>query len=834
MLVRRLVLTVAGLWGCATVLHAQTIPQLPSCLSFEGESGAGCTVGSSFSFDFGQLFELSEIASIVNSAGEGLSFTYNFAASGGSLPPGLSLTPSGLLSGTFTQSGNFSFTITITETLDLGGQSLFNESVPIPFEMNITGYTGPQLTIAPTGLSFSLTQNAAASTQSVTVSNHGSQALQVSASASTVSGGNWLSVSPTGSIPASGFSSLAITADPSGLGPGTYSGTVTISGAGGPSSAVSVLAVVTSSQPNLLLSQTGLYFNAVSGGAASAPQTISIVNSGAGTLNFTAAASTISGGNWLSVSSSSGSSSSSAAGSVTVSVNPSALQPGTYYGTVTFSAPGAADSPQVASVVLNVVTPANSPGGSVQPAGLIFIGSVGGSNPTPQTLSITNPSPQALTFLASPFSNGNISWLNATPSSGSVAANQPATLSVTPQLQGLAAGVYLGNVSVTFVPPSGTTSMTTPQVLQIEVVLIVLPAGESPSLRSDLSPRAATCAPTQLIPVFKLLGSGFSSAVGWPTAIEVTVVDDCGNPLVDGSVTISFSSGDPALSLASIGGGNWTATWNATNVASNVTITATAQELTPALTGTALIGGTLQSNNAVPSVASGGVVSAANFLPNQPLAPGSFGAIFGSNLSNGLVGSTQLPLSQSLGGTSVVLAGEPLPLLFASSGQINVVVPYDVPVNSTQQLLVQAGSAISVPQSVVIAPALPAIFSQDSTGSGAAVFQGYGSDGTALAANSPVSAGDVIVLYCSGLGAVDPPVAAGTAAPLSPLSNTVNTVTVTIGGVQQPAQFAGLTPGFAQLYQVNVVVPSGLPSGNATVTLSVAGQQSAPVTIPIQ
>jgi uncharacterized protein (TIGR03437 family) len=264
-----------------------------------------------------------------------------------------------------------------------------------------------------------------------------------------------------------------------------------------------------------------------------------------------------------------------------------------------------------------------------------------------------------------------------------------------------------------------------------------------------------------------------------------------------------------------------------------VTITAQAQEITPALTGKAQIGGALQAN-AVPSVNSGGVVSAISFVSNQPLAPGAYAAIFGANLSQSLAGSNQFPLNTELANTSVFLNGEQLPLLFASSGQVNAVVPYDVPVNSSQQLLVQQGTAISIPQSVVIAAAQPAIVTQNGTGSGPALYGAYNSSGVGLAANSPVGAGYLVVFYCSGLGAVNPSVAAGAQTPLSPLSKTVNPVTVTIGGTAVQAEFAGLAPGFAQLYQVNAVVPKGLPSGTATVTLSVAGQTSAPVTITIQ
>jgi uncharacterized protein (TIGR03437 family) len=831
--------------GCATALSAQ-IPVFPSCLAFEGiaSGGSGCTVGSSFSYDFGGLFDFDAIAAEIN--GSGISFTYSFSLTGGELPPGITVSPSGLISGTFTQSGNYNFTISLSWTISAPSiDFMYSYSFPFSFGMDVGGYSGQQLTADPLNLNFKLTQAGAPAMQSVNLTNHGSQAAPFSASATTASGGNWLSVgSGSGSVPSFGSVALPITANPANLQPGTYSGTISVTATGAQPFNISVVAVVTGSQPNLALSQTGLFFDAVSGGTVSSPQTIAVLNSGAGTLSYSASVSTLSGGSWLSISPASGSSSASAPGAVTVSVNIAGLQAGTYYGKVSFSANGAADSPQFASVVLNLVSPANSPGGALSPSGLIFVGSAGGSNPAAKTVTVSNPSPDALTYLATPFSNGNVSWLNVTPVSGTASAGQPAMMSVQPKLQGLAAGVYIGDLSVAFLPANSSTTSATSQVLHVEVLLIVLPAGVSvPSIETTASPhqttaepRAATCTPTQLLPVFTLLGTGFSATAGWPTAIEVTVVDDCGNPLLSGagSVIVTFSSGDPALSLASIGNGSWTATWNAANAAPGITITAQAQQVQPALSGHAGIGGTLAANAAVPSVSTGGVVNAANFVANQPLAPGTFGAIFGANLAQSLVGSSTFPLSTQLGDTSVILNGEQLPLLFASTGQINTILPYDLPVNSTQQLVVQRGTSISIPQPVVITAAVPAIFTQNGAGTGAALYNLYKSNGTPLPNNSAVSAGDVVVLYAAGLGAVDHPITAGAQTPLAPLFSTTNPVTITIGGKQQTAEFAGLAPGFASLYQINAVVPSGLPSGNATVTVSASGQQSAPVTISVQ
>ena len=102
-------------------------------------------------------------------------------------------------------------------------------------------------------------------------------------------------------------------------------------------------------------------------------------------------------------------------------------------------------------------------------------------------------------------------------------------------------------------------------------------------------------------------------------------------------------------------------------------------------------------------------------------------------------------------------------------------------------------------------------------------------------ANQPVSAGDAIVIYCAGLGPVNPPVEAGSAAPLSPPAVTANPVTVTIGGTEAKVFFGGLVGGFAGLYQVNAYVPAGVKAGAAVpLVVQVAGFDSAAVTIAIK
>jgi uncharacterized protein (TIGR03437 family) len=357
----------------------------------------------------------------------------------------------------------------------------------------------------------------------------------------------------------------------------------------------------------------------------------------------------------------------------------------------------------------------------------------------------------------------------------------------------------------------------------------------APARNTPATAAASNCTPTKLLPVFTQLGANFSTVAAWPTPIEVTIVDDCGSLLTTGNVTASFSDSDPSLPLSSLEDGRWSATWQPRSSATQVVITVDASESLPPLQGTQSIGGALQANPTTPAINAGGVVSAAKSANNQPLAPGGFTSIYGVHLSAGQNPALSLPLATQLGSTQVVLGGRPLPLQYTSDGQVNAVIPYDIPPNSTQQLIVTNGPALSVPETIVIATAQPAVFAQ---GDGSGVVFGVKKGATAqilVDKDHPVSAGDAIVIYCAGLGPVSPPVAAGSAAPSSPPATTVNPVTVTIGGKTAQVFFGGLVGGFAGLYQVNAFIPKGITPGNAVpLVVTVAGFESAPVTLAIK
>lgn len=125
----------------------------------------------------------------------------------------------------------------------------------------------------------------------------------------------------------------------------------------------------TTAQPTIGVSPSSLSFTATAGGSNPANQTISITNTGGGTLNWTASDNAA----WLTVNPASG----IAPSTLTASVNISGLSAGTHNATITITATGATNSPASVPVTLTV-NPSGGGGGSE----LIINGSFeGGSNP---------------------------------------------------------------------------------------------------------------------------------------------------------------------------------------------------------------------------------------------------------------------------------------------------------------------------------------------------------------------------------------------------------------------------------------------------------------------
>jgi len=647
--------------------------------------------------------------------------------------------------------------------------------------------------------------------------------------------GSWLSASAsTVNLGPFGSTRIQIQADPGTMTPGTYSGTITIASTNPPqSTVVPVTMIVTAFSQTILIPQTGLTFFAVQGGGLPPPQTFNILNAGQGQMAWTTSVSTVSGGNWLAAFPTTGTSDASSPSvppAIRVNAFPGTLGPGIYYGSVKVTADGANNSPQVVSVVLNLLPPGSKVGPLVQPTGMIFVATAGGESPGSQAVTVQSLNTAAVTFSSGTSTSAGGNWLTALPPGGTVTAGAPATIQIQPLVDGLAAGVYRGTLTLSFSDGNSRT---------VNVVFIVTAAGAgssaaSGSVGSSAARDAAAC-PSQLSVVFTQLSAGSSVSVGFPGQVNVKVADDCGTPLVAGNVAVSFSNGDPPVALKPLNDGTWAGTWTPQNSAAQAVVTAAATDAGQKLTGTAQVSVAFQQFT-VPPVAAG-VVNAASYATQAPIAPGTLISVFGSQLSDSSAGANSLPLPVNLGGSSMVIAGAQAPLLYASNGQVNAQVPYGIQVNAGQQYVIARGSMLSVAQGLTIAAASPGVFTSDGSGKGQGDIFVAHSDFTPVLADAshPAAAGDVLVIYCIGLVEVSPALTAGMPAPLDHLSQTVNPVTVTIGGVPAPVAFAGLTPGFAGLYQVNAVVPKGVASGSAVVVaLGEAGQVSAAVTMAVK
>jgi uncharacterized protein (TIGR03437 family) len=144
---------------------------------------------------------------------------------------------------------------------------------------------------------------------------------------------------------------------------------------------------------------------------------------------------------------------------------------------------------------------------------------------------------------------------------------------------------------------------------------------------------------------------------------------------------------------------------------------------------------------------------------------------------------------------------------------------------------------------VQFAAARPGFFTLNASGSGEGIAQDISFrliSSTLSAEQNPggrtgIAPGEAVIIYATGLGAVTPAVPAGQAAVADPLSVVTGDVQLTIGGQNAVIVFKGLTPGFVSFYQINAIVPDGLPPGDAEMILTVDGVSSpAGVTLSIE
>jgi len=669
----------------------------------------------------------------------------------------------------------------------------------------------PQLEILPGSLNFQgLAGGSNPASQTLRIGNSGGGSINWTAQVTTMSGGDWLSLSrPSGSATSSAPSLVDVSVRLTGLAARLYSGTITVQNtAGGSPMVVGVFLNVLPATPVLLVGQSGLTLVGVQGGDATPGQSFAVANVGQGTMNWVletvySGTSTVST-SWLTVTPNRGANTAGTQTVITASANPGSLAPGNYYAEVRIAASGSQNSPQTVTVVLNVLATGAVPGGQVSPLGLIFVATVGGSAPPAQPLILAGAT-SGLTAIVTATTTSGGTWLDADRNVDILPGGTSLPVRAGPG--SLPPNIYLGELNIAF------SDRTTQKVSVIFVVLAPPAANPAGHLQSFSGGSAAACVPSKLLAVTRVLGSGFASSVGWPRTIEVQAIDDCGNPAPNATVLATFSNSDPPLALVGLGNGIYSGTWKPGTSADTATVTIRVN-LSPLTEAVLQVPGKISANPTAPQVGTGGVVNAASFAKGQPLSPGSIFSVFGSAMAGSTPGAAaSLPLPVTLAGASLLVGGVTVPLYYSSAGQINAQIPVELAANSRPQVVVRlslpGNNAITVPESIVLDTARPGIFLVDAQGQGVIIDL----QGRVVNSAAPATAGDVLVVYATGLGATNPRAETGKASPGDPPGVVVVQPTVTIGGISAPVQFAGLTPGLVGLYQVNVQVPAGVTPG---------------------
>ncbi|MEO7018967.1 MAG: hypothetical protein ABI234_02315 [Ktedonobacteraceae bacterium] len=351
------------------------------------------------------------------------------------------------------------------------------EQITLPVSMSVIPLQpGHQaaLQLSPAALTFNATVSGPEpQPQTITVNNPGVQPLTWGMTiAFQNNNSHWLfASSQTGLIAPGGQQQIVISINIRGLSSGIYKGTLIFANQGpkpiqgSPQSIFVSLTVAPLC--TLILAPSNLSFASVHGQASPAAQAlqVSVVHDCTTSQRWNATSATVKGGNWLSISQSSG----STPAQPRINVNTAGLTPGTYTGTLTFTAHA---GQQIVPVSLNIIPITCT---LTAQSMLAVQGIAGQSSQSSQnaTLGSTGDCPNALnwTSMATINTPSGGTWLSAT-SSGSFTPPAGANPTVQANLTGLGAGTYSGTVRISAVDSVTSQSVG---IVQIAITLTVLP-----------------------------------------------------------------------------------------------------------------------------------------------------------------------------------------------------------------------------------------------------------------------------------------------------------------------------------------------------------------------
>ena len=231
-----------------------------------------------------------------------------------------------------------------------------------------------------------------------------------------------------------------------------------------------------------------------------------------------------------------------------------------------------------------------------------------------------------------------------------------------------------------------------------------------------------------------------------------------------------------------------------------------------------------------PVIFDSGVTGAA--MPDTAaVAPGEIVSIFGDHLGPATAANASVSggkIGTMLAGVQVFFNSTPAPVLYASTGQINAVVPFEV-AGATAAITVQYNGATSNVQTLQVALAAPQLFlAPQGTLQTAAALNADGSLNTAV---NPAVAGSIVTLWGTGAGAMNPAQQDGLITTTA-LATPALTTGVTAAAQPWPVPYAGAAPDIvAGGIQLNVQLPQNVLTGYYSLELRSGNAISGPAIV---
>ena len=864
--------TAAGVGAVANVFFAvgatigsSSVGTSVSALTFVGESGAPVLPG--------------QTVTVTSRSNGPVEFTASASSSNSwlSVSPLTATTPATLtvvVVQAGISKGVHSGAITITP---LGGNP---QILPVTLVATGTGTTIETLSLSQFSLMFQhQTGTSDPAVQTVSVETTTGQSREFTASTTTP----WLrlftTLNPASVVTDQTPAALQVQVRPSGLAPGSYIGTVSVTSGGLPTQVLPVTLTVTGN-PTLNVDPSSV----VLASTTTLEQPVSITSTGSASLAFTASLPT--GNSWLSVTPTSGS---TAAGSavLTIKANPAGLVPGTYNASVTLSIQGSTTPVTIPTRLMVSGTETATGSLEVLPKEIELTGIVGATNATDTlTVGLTD------TILSHEFTAAAVStggWLTVDPFSGTtVPVARPAKLTVTANSSAVAGpGSYDGSVVI--------TSLLTGEQVTVPVKFNVLAQAivADPASLSFTQQRRGAPLPEQRVRITSNVPSTFSvrevpdwlrvSPVEGSTPATLTVwvpsailppgstnarilvmgpnnelsipvslsVPELPSPVpTPDAITFDYQLGSPAPAVRAIAvnstdepviftaaaatesGSRWlTVTPDSGLTPATLTAGVNATQVVPGrhsglITLTARDGSTrtvsVTLNVSASMVAPNAMLHAATLAPTVA-APGQIVTITGTGLGP-VTGVAARPsaagaIETRLGDVRVLFDGVPAPVLYVRNDQINAIVPYALDGRFSTRMQIENGTGFSIPVEFKVADSAPGIFTANGLGRGQAA--ALNSDFTPNSPANPAQRGSVVAVYGTGEGQTELPgqdgriIATDIRRPKMP-------VTATVAG--QPAQitYIGSAPGLVSgVFQANIRIPEDVSPGAVSIGIQV-------------